>query len=89
MISVKHISLGGEETIHQARSLHYMPGDEPTLRLEAEERDVMLTGGTAFVMNDHGRTIARYDLGASMVPKGKSSISSIAQALASGAARRT
>lgn len=27
-----------------------------------------LHGGTVFVMNEHGKTVSRYDLGASMVP---------------------
>lgn len=30
--------------------------------------ELPLTGGTVFVMNDNGKTVGRYDLGASMIP---------------------
>ena len=34
----------------------------------AGQSEEPLTGGTVFVMNDMGKTVARYDLGASPVP---------------------
>lgn len=77
MMSVKHISLSGHEQIHSAESLHFTPalesadgttGSAAVLRLNRGEASTELRGGTAFVMNEQGRTIARYDLGASMVP---------------------
>ena len=75
MMTVKHITLSGEETVFQTTSARFTPvkqGHEdaapPTVWFEADGVERPLTGGTVFVMNDHGKTVARYDIGASMVP---------------------
>jgi len=80
MLSVKHITTGAVETIHQSTFARFVPayderdanvknGDE--LPCPSVVTDGMtITGGTVFVMNDAGKTVARYDLGASNVPLG-------------------
>ena len=79
MISVRHIGVGGLEQIHSAEHLHFTPeirgaGGEveaANLRLVTGEREMTLKGGTAFVMNEAGRTIAKYDLSPSRWPGGR------------------
>lgn len=72
MLSVKHISLSGEEHIYLAARIRYTPKDHDADRVSTPATvwvdDLPLTGGTVFVMNDAGKTVARYDIGASMVP---------------------
>lgn len=83
MFTVKHIHLCGAEEIFQVHTVRYTPGGTPDQRpnvaasatpetLWVRSPDWMdekpLTGGTVFVMNDIGKTVARYDLGASPVP---------------------
>jgi hypothetical protein len=79
MLTVKHIRIGGDEDILAASGVRFTPScgayDETSaqyipatlwVRDGADERP--LTGGTIFVMNDSGKTVSRYDLGASPVP---------------------
>lgn len=83
MLTVKHISLSGEEMIYPTPLANYTPdfnknivGASPrphtpeTVWIDQHNDGSRqpLTGGTVFVMNEHGKTVARYDLGASMVP---------------------
>ena len=72
MFTVKHIRLSGEEDLYQSATIRYLPGEDNSTqgfpaRLALDLGDP-LTGGTVFVMGDSGKTVARYDLGASMVP---------------------
>ena len=57
---------GGEG---QRAQMSNEPSTPDTLwvRLAVEQTEEPLTGGTIFVMNDMGKTVARYDLGASPV----------------------
>ena len=85
MLTVKHISLSGCEAIYPAFTVEALPDcdtpnvirDQRPKRLLIRNADyselTQLTGGTVFVMNEAGRTVARYDLGASMVPLGQES----------------
>ena len=74
MLTVKHVRLSGQEDLYQSVTVWYSPIENQT----PDGRPAMitmdlgdpLTGGTVFVMNDAGKTVARYDLGASMVPVG-------------------
>lgn len=83
MFTVKHIRLCGEEDHYHSESARFAPGapswesqDEktgcsetpPTVWLAGKTGQYPLTGGTVFVMNESGKTISRYDLGASPVP---------------------
>lgn len=78
MFSVKHITLDGTETLHQSAYVQFKPafdearalikhGDELSVASVALDH-MQITGGTVFVMNEAGKTVARYDLGASPVP---------------------
>lgn len=84
MFVLKHIHADGREDIIQSDNVRFDPGvptwqsedgkcgatgTPPTLWI-AERGFVTqpLTGGTVFVMNENGKTVARYDLGASPVP---------------------
>ena len=81
MLTIRHIHLGGEEDIFAVASFRYAPGTEKVgqqgqsatpqtiwVRDVAPGDERPLTGGTVFVMNENGKTVARYDLGASPVP---------------------
>lgn len=78
MFTIKHISIVGEEKIFAVDGVRFTPGVDgnaissqtpPTLWLTDKGWDERpLTGGTVFVMNDNGKTVSRYDLGASPVP---------------------
>lgn len=83
MFTIKHISGLGDEEIIQVETVRFSPGTQscmaqnggastpPTVWISHLSRGVSetpLTGGTIFVMNDMGKTVARYDLGASPVP---------------------
>lgn len=72
MMSVKHIGADGREAVLPATSVRFTPalssqdgktGAPATLWLKhGEADDQPITGGRAFVMNDTGATVARYDL---------------------------
>ena len=78
MFTIKHVRLCGEEQITQVETVRFVPAKigtqgqsetPPTLWVAErgfDERPV--TGGTVFVMNEQGKTVSRYDLGASPVP---------------------
>jgi hypothetical protein len=72
--TLKHISISGEEQLYVASGIHFKPGRDiypHELRLvqfTSPTGVAQLSGGTVFVMNESGRTVARYDLGASPVP---------------------
>lgn len=83
MFTIKHISLRGEERILQTATVRFEPGESAfvsadgrsghsgtpaTVWIAGSTGEVPLTGGTIFVMNDNGKTVSRYDLGASPVP---------------------
>lgn len=78
MLTVKHISLCGKETIYPAFTVEFRPADsKPKQEPPAKNSVVAFTeshyvvaelgDGTVFVMNEHGKTVSRYDIGASMV----------------------
>lgn len=75
MFIVKHIGPSGAEKLHQTPTIRYSPGLAPIdagyvspapatvwVRDKADEPEFPLTGGTVFVMNDNGKTVARYNL---------------------------
>lgn len=76
MFTIKHIELSGTETLYQAAKPVFHPKDNSlraAIEFDVANNEVArLEGGTVFVMNDGGKTIARYDLGASNVPLGLS-----------------
>jgi hypothetical protein len=74
MLTVKHISLSGDEVLYQAHECTFSPATDdglcPNTVWVGGDDKTPLTGGTVFVMNDNGKTVARYDLGASQIPLG-------------------
>lgn len=79
MLTVKHIRLCGVEDIYETQECRYTPATNSQVlaaagQSQTDTPDTLwvdagpLTGGTVFVMNEAGRTVSRYDLGASMVP---------------------
>lgn len=80
MFTVKHISIDGRENLIAAESVKYDPGaasfgsTEPGAICSSGRPKALYIdgaphhGGTFFVMNANGKTVARYDLGASPVP---------------------
>lgn len=82
MLTVKHIALSGEEFVYATSHVNFVPSgakgeqsgppnkDSLWIYEGTDERPRELCGGTIFVMNERGSTVARYDIGASMVPLG-------------------
>jgi hypothetical protein len=74
MLTIKHVKIGGDEVLEQVDRAEFRPKEAGASyeggRVLAERLNESLTftGGTIFVMNDFGKTVARYDLGASPVP---------------------
>ncbi len=72
MLTVRHIKANGEEVLEQVDRIEFKPeaAGPGSGAINAERLDdrLQFTGGTIFVMNDLGKTVARYDLGASPVP---------------------
>lgn len=83
MLTVKHITLSGAEYLYEALTVRFEPGrpgfdnghtgqsatpDTLWIRSEVAPDEQPITGGTVFAMNRFGKTVARYDLGASPVP---------------------
>jgi hypothetical protein len=77
MLTVKHITIADQEHLYEALSVSYEPGGAcSTLTGPAPARliaylkdgETHIQGGTVFVMNENGKTVSRYDLGASSVP---------------------
>lgn len=73
MLTVKHIRADGAETIDRAERVIFYP---PTAQSAVNPHDggvvtavgaisggVDWVSGTVYVMNEHGSTVARYDLG--------------------------
>jgi len=74
MLSVKHIHPNGSEEIMPAKYVRYEPKQEsppdapPSLAAcvwicAPDGHEHGCHWGSFFVMNDHGKTVARYDLG--------------------------
>ena len=84
MLTVKHITLSGEEFVFCTSHVNYVPGtakncapvppDSVWIYEGSAETPRELCGGTIFVMNERGSTVARYDIGASNVPLHRSGI---------------
>ncbi len=73
MLTIKHVHIGGNEVIEQVDRAEFVPAPisgpgVPGVRADRVNDVLTFTGGTVFVMNDFGKTVARYDLGASPVP---------------------
>jgi hypothetical protein len=74
MFTVKHIHLDGSEEIHETEKVRFTPAGSDLSPTTSSAPDTLwidsgpLTGGTLFVMNASGKTVSRYDLGASFVP---------------------
>jgi len=74
MLTIKHISNGGDERIYEARNARLVratpaEGSRDTLWAEFGEDRVegTIDSGTVYVMNRHGKTVAHY-IFASPVP---------------------
>jgi hypothetical protein len=71
MFTVKHIGSFGQEELFQTPTFSYSPGINaneggvPTVYVERGDSELDITGGMVFVMNDSGKTVARYKLGVS------------------------
>lgn len=85
-MTVKHIKISGEEHIYPTYSVTFTPKSVEASRVQGavsapacdsvwidnpDGGRQQLFGGTVFVMNEQGKTVSRYDLGASNVPPGE------------------
>lgn len=77
MLTVKHIKPSGCESIHLATEVRYDCGSgedsiasAPTIWIDTPSGDTQSVGswGTFFVMNEAGKTVARYNLGGTVAP---------------------
>lgn len=80
MMTVKHITPSGEEFIYPTTHVNYVPSDvfgegvdlpPNTLWIYPVDHPAQpITGGTVYVMNEHGKTVSRYDIPTQMIPAG-------------------
>lgn len=64
MFTIRHIQTDGHESIREAKSITSNSADKvPTVMVDGET----LRDGTIYVMNEMGRTVAKYDLGPPLV----------------------
>jgi hypothetical protein len=76
MLTVCHKLPSGEDTIYQTETANFVPaapepcGRPPSLWIETRDARFELITGMAYVMNDAGRTVAKYDLGGLPGPHG-------------------
>lgn len=77
MFTIKHVSVSGGETLYSTDEVTYSPQQgsyvgsqlagrvySPATVWYRDAKDLKpLTGGTAYVMNDNGATVSKYDLG--------------------------
>lgn len=70
MMTIKHISISGEERLFEAKSVRLSSNETPeTVWFTTPDgKQEPLTGGTVYVMNDNGKTVSRFDIGASPEP---------------------
>ena len=80
MFTVKHTHADFSETIHSADDVRYTPRQIPTPDQTSEpapetvwvssgDITMPLTNGIVYVMNDHGSTVAKYDMRSPIQPQ--------------------
>lgn len=70
MMTIKHITPSGEEFVHETTHVNFVPaaakcatGSGASLwRYDSAGQATEIVDGLAYVMNDGGTTVARYDL---------------------------
>jgi hypothetical protein len=70
MMTIKHVDLHGEEFVYPTTHINFVPASakncapasDSLWRYDEEGRASEITDGRAYVMNEHGKTVARYDL---------------------------
>lgn len=67
MLTVRHIDRDGAESIRETKHVVVDHDAEQRLRLAFSDWDDEFTSGTIYVMNEMGRTVAKYDLGPPLV----------------------
>lgn len=82
MMTVKHILQTGAEYVYGTSHVNFVPSGavkgnsgaptppDTVWRYDADGRAHPLTGGTVYVMNEHGKTVSRYDIGLQTGPVG-------------------
>lgn len=73
MMTIKRVEETGHEAIHEVKTVSFQPrmGEvAPVLHLEMPDGNIVQwqDGGTFFVMNENGRTVARYWIGQNCKP---------------------
>jgi len=72
MLTITHVEPGGHQSVRQVKWVSYDPiADEVTAGMavmgerneDGETNHVFGGGGTVYVMNENGKTVAKYDLG--------------------------
>lgn len=72
MLTVKHIMVGGKESVRTVTKVDYYPQgapgngyDSPVVFTEAPDGTATYEFGRIYVMNENGKTVASYHLGGS------------------------
>lgn len=71
MMTIKHKTDTNEEFVYATSHVNFVPSSakncgpshDSLWRYDNDGRAHEITAGTVFVMNEHGKTVARYDLG--------------------------
>lgn len=72
MMSLKHVALSGEEYVYPTTHVNFIPAAVKNCapataglwRYDEDGRAHEIDNGLVFVMNEHGRTVARYMISA-------------------------
>jgi hypothetical protein len=72
MMTIKHVDISGEEFVYPTTHINFIPGaakncvvaTSSVWRYDEDGRAFEIDNGSVFLMNEHGRTVARYIISA-------------------------
>lgn len=70
MMTVKHVTLCGEEFVYPTTHINFVPASSKNCapatsslwRYDSEGRAYEIDEGMTYLMNEHGKTVARYEI---------------------------
>lgn len=77
MMTIKHITAIGEEFVYPTSHVNFVPANakcaapatDSVWRYDEEGRAYEMRDGRVYVMNEHGTTVARYDMSSDVNPE--------------------
>lgn len=76
MMTIKHVDARGQEYVYPTTHVNFVPADAKNCapadsslwRYDEDGRAYEISTGRAYVMNEHGKTVARYELSTDKPP---------------------